>query len=327
MPSSRSQHPTIAQEGPPFLTREAERRMDEKTDTPIQPVITVLGGTGPVGEAFNDEFLDQGVHLRILARSPDRVRDRFPRAEIVPGSMLSGEDVSKAMEGAGAAFLIAPLGGGGDTRAGLESARVAIAAAQRTKLPHLMFMSSLAPAQRPSYASLDAKHEIEAMMAASGIPWSSLRCGGLMEDWLGLAPWLMKMGYYFLPLNDSHNSHFTAQRDVVRVACALVRSKRVINGPLDVIDPDHRNLSQVAELAGKVLNRKVVHVGHATLPLLRMLRPNFLRLFYPVVATKVGILTYFEKHDFVGDPGQLAKALPDFQVTTLEAHLRKMFTH
>ncbi|MFZ1085641.1 MAG: NAD(P)H-binding protein [Terracidiphilus sp.] len=299
--------------------------MEQKNVTASQPLITVLGGTGPIGAAYNDEFLKQGVRLRILARSPERIRERFPQAEVIPGSMLSPEKVSQAMEGADAAFLIAPLAGGGDTSIGFEAARVAIAAARQTRLPHLIFMSSLAPTQRPSYATLDAKHEIEAMMGASAVPWTSLRCGSLMEDWLGYAPWLLKRGFYFLPLDGNHISHFTSQQDVARVVCTLVRSKRVINGPLDVIDPNRRNMFQVADAVGKVLKRKVFHVGHALLPLLRLLRPTLFRFYWRTVGTKVIILNYFEKHDFVGDSEQLGKVLPDFKVTTLEAYLEKAF--
>ena len=72
-------------------------------------------------------------------------------------------------------------------------------------------------------------------------------------------------------------------------------------------------------------NRKVVHVGHAMLPLLRLLRPTFFRFFRPVVATKISILNYFETHDFVGDPKQLAKLLPGFEVTTMKAYLMGRF--
>ncbi len=145
-----------------------------------------------------------------------------------------------------------------------------------------------------------------------------------MEDVLGLRPGLLKKGLFLFPLSTHHHISFTAARDVARVAIELLREGRVLNGMLDVIEPTTRSLGDVANLAGQVLGRKVVASGNwPLLPLLRMARPLF-RRFNPVMASKVTMLDYLDKHDYVGKANQLAEVLPRFEVTSMESYLQAL---
>ena len=57
--------------------------MNESNQPSGPSTIAVLGGTGHVGIPYIEEFLKAGMKIRILARSPERVADRFPQAEVV----------------------------------------------------------------------------------------------------------------------------------------------------------------------------------------------------------------------------------------------------
>jgi len=184
-----------------------EKSLDKKSNKIIQtskrPMITILGGTGHVGMVYIEEFLSAGFNVRILARSPERVERSFPEADIVPGSMMQDTDVARAMKGADATFLITPIGGNNDPEPELKAARAAIAAAKATHLPHLIYASQILPKQPTGVAILDAKVEIEKMFAESCVPWSSLCIGCYMDEWLGMAPGLQKLGLLFNPISSN----------------------------------------------------------------------------------------------------------------------------
>ena len=98
-----------------------------------------------------------------------------------------------------------------------------------------------------------------------------------------------------------------------------------MNGTLDVIEPTPRTLADAAELIGQVLGRKVAASGRwPLLPLMRTALP-LLRRFKPLMASKVILGCYFDRHGYVGNTSQMAEVLPDFEVTTLEEYLRDTF--
>jgi uncharacterized protein YbjT (DUF2867 family) len=294
----------------------------QSTDT---HTIAVLGGTGHVGIPYISEFLAQCLKVRVLARSPERVAGRFSEAEVMRGSMMDADDVREALEGADGAFLITPIGGNDDADLELRAARAAITAAQDARLPHLVFSSVIQPNGTTGIPLLDVKLEIEGLLEESGLPWSSLRTGCYMEDWLEFSPSLLKRGIFFFPISPMHHLSFTSQRDVSRVAVELLRQNRVLYGSLDVIEPVTRTLNEVARLYGEHLGRKVVHAGGSLLPLMKVLRPVVFRWLKPVLASKVRLAGYFDTHDWVGDPSRLAAALPRFRVTSLERYLEEKY--
>ena len=288
--------------------------------------IAVLGGTGHVGIPYISEFLAQGLKVRVLARSPERVVCRFAKVQVIHGSMMDAEDVREALEGADGGFLITPIGGNDDAEIELRAARAAITAAQDVQLPHLIFSSVIQPNGPSGIPLLDVKLAIERLLKESGIPWSALRTGCYMEDWLEFSPSLLNRGIFFFPISPTHHFSFTSQRDVSRVAIALLRQHRVLYGSLDVIEPVSRTLSEVARIYSEYLGRKVVHAGGSLLPLMKSLCPVLFRFLNPVLASKVRLAGYFDTHDWFGDPSQLAAAMPGFRVTSMESYLEENHT-
>ena len=306
-----------------------EELLDRKSYKIIQtskrPTVTVLGGTGHVGMVYIKEFLSAGFNVRILARSPERMGKSFPEADIVRGSMMQDTDVARVLKGADAALLITPIGGNNDSKLELTAARTAVAAAKVTKLPQLIYASQILPEQPTGVAILDAKVEIEKMLAASGVPWSSLCIGCYMDEWLGMAPGLQKLGLLFNPISPNLPLSFTLKEDVARVAIELQRQGRALNGTLDVIEPVARTLAEVAKLISQFRGRKVVASGsYPWSCILGMAQPLF-RRFKPIMASKVTLLNYFNRHGYVGNTKQMAEVLPKYEVTTMETYLKKLY--
>jgi hypothetical protein len=114
------------------------------------------------------------------------------------------------------------------------------------------------------------------------------------------------------------------KHDVARIATQLLRQGRPLNGTLDVIEPVTRTLTEVAELIGQFQGRKVVASGsHPWSSILSMTLPLF-RRFKPTMASKVTLLNYFNKHGYTGDTHQMAKVLPQFDITMMETYLKTL---
>ena len=103
--------------------------------------MAVLGGTGRFGTPYIHTFLDHGLNVRVLARSPGKVIKRFPDADVLHGNMMNAPDVKRAFDGVAAAFLITPVGGNDDAQIELSAARSVITAAKAARLPHLIYLS------------------------------------------------------------------------------------------------------------------------------------------------------------------------------------------
>lgn len=301
--------------------------MSSRGKTDQQPAIAVLGGTGRFGEPYIREFLRLGLNVRILARAPERVGNRFPRAHVHRGTMLNPSNVKRVMAGTAAAFLITPVGGNDDTRIELTAAKAAIAGAQAARLPHLILLSLLQQPRPTGVPVLDVKGEIEALIQAGGIPWSSLRTGCYMDAWLEFFPLFMKLGLYLFPIQSRHRFSFTAQQDVARIAARLIAENRVLNGPLDVIDPRARTLRDVADLYEHHAGHHLMLMGRWVLPLLTILKPVFFRWAYPRDASRIRLFNYFNRNTWVGDANQLSTIMQGFHATTLEAHLQSTADH
>ena len=292
------------------------------SDKPQNITIAVLGGTGRFGAPYIRELLAQGLAVRILARTPGPVAERFPGADVRRGTMMVVDDVRRTLDGMAGGLLITPVGGNDDTAIELQAARVAAAAAQMVRLPHLIYVSLIQHTAPTGVPLLDVKREIEDMIASSGIPWSSLRTGCCMDAWLIFFPLFMKLGFYLFPIRSQHRFSFTSEPDVARAATLLIRRQQILGGPVDVIDPRARSLREVVAAYEKATGRRLRLIGHWLLPLLKILRPVVFRWGFPTGASRVRLFSYFDRHDWVGNPDQIGQAIPDLKPVSMEDHLR-----
>lgn len=239
--------------------------------------------------------------------------------------MMERDDVARATEGADAAFLITPIGANNSSEPEVRAAAAAIAGVRASGSAHLIYASQILPKEPTGVAILDAKVEIEAMLAGSGLSWSSLCVGCYMDEWLGMAPGLLRAGILLNPISASRPLSFTCKKDMAQLAVKLTERGQAINGPLDVVEPTPHTLGDAAELIGQSLGRKVRASGsRPLLPLMRMAQGP-LRRFKPVMVSKIILGTYFDQYGYVGDTTQMASVLPWFQVTDLDTYVREAF--
>ncbi|MCB9760126.1 MAG: SDR family oxidoreductase [Alphaproteobacteria bacterium] len=61
--------------------------------------LVVFGGTGPTGKRVVEKALAEGMQVRVLARSPEKVTHRPSGLEVMAGDALQPEDVAQAILG------------------------------------------------------------------------------------------------------------------------------------------------------------------------------------------------------------------------------------
>src|SRR3954454_23785332 len=75
-----------------------------------RPLILLTGGSGYVGGRLLPLLEKQGVRLRCLARSPEKMRPRVqPGTEIVQGDVLDPASLDRALQGVHTAYYLVHL--------------------------------------------------------------------------------------------------------------------------------------------------------------------------------------------------------------------------
>src|SRR5690242_11670855 len=75
-----------------------------------RPLILLTGGSGYVGGRLIPLLERQGVRLRCLARSPEKLRSRVqPSTEIVLGDVLDRASLDRALQGVHTAYYFVHL--------------------------------------------------------------------------------------------------------------------------------------------------------------------------------------------------------------------------
>lgn len=137
--------------------------------------ILVTGGTGRLGRELLPRLVAAGHEVRALVRRPDAV---LPTGvEAVMGDLSRPEAIpARAFTGAGHIIHLASASSGGDIEGvDLAGTRALIEAAKATGQPHLLYLSIIGIEKMVAFPLYQAKVAIEAMIAACGLPWTSLR--------------------------------------------------------------------------------------------------------------------------------------------------------
>ena len=137
--------------------------------------ILVTGGTGTLGRLVVPRLRDAGRDVRVLSRHG---HDSAEGIDHVTGDLATGEGIDAAVEGAEVILHCA-----GSTKGDEVKARHLVEAASRAGARHLVFISVVGADRIPVVSGVDramfgyfaAKLAAERLIAASGLPWTTLR--------------------------------------------------------------------------------------------------------------------------------------------------------
>lgn len=288
--------------------------------------LAAFGCSGPIARIFVDGFLREGVSLRLLARDAAGVARRYPDAEVVGGSMMNAGDVARAMQGVDAGFLTTPMGLRNDPSVEIEAAKAVIAGAKAANLPHLIYVSVLGADHPRGVGILDAKYEIERLLAASGVPFSILRCGSYMEDVFDARIGLLNRGKFLFPVTKSRRFSYTSQRDVAPfVVQVLLKERRILYGHVNFVIPDTYSVSEVENILSmssgisiRAANKFPTYFMFLALtPYFNWRRHRF--------SSIIPLIRYFDRNGYTATKDTVAELFPAFKMTPLDEHLGALF--
>jgi uncharacterized protein YbjT (DUF2867 family) len=218
-------------------------------------MFTVTGATGALNGATVDHLLERvpAEDVVVVVRDPSRAQ-RFAARGV--GVRQAGYDDPAAMRaafaGADQLLLVSSNDPGADAVA-LHAA--AVDAAVAAGVGRVLYTSHQGAAEVSPFAPAQVHHRTEQLLAASGLPWTSLRNGFYAHslDWLA-GPW-RESGQVCVPVDGPVS--WTARDDTAEAAAAVLLSDGGFDGPVTLTAPEAPTFADVAALAAEVGGRPV----------------------------------------------------------------------
>lgn len=179
--------------------------------------VLVTGGTGRLGRHVAPQLRDAGCAVRVLSRRSDATEAGLT---VVHGDLATGEGIAAAVAGAAIIVHCAGSSRGDEVKAGHL-----VRAAAQAGVRHLVSISVVGADRVPVVGSVDrtmfgyvaAKLAAEQIVAASGVPWTTLRASQFHDLILVMAQQLARLPVIPVPAG------FRAQPiDTAEVAARLV---------------------------------------------------------------------------------------------------------
>src|SRR4051812_28871848 len=141
----------------------------------------VTGATGYIGGRLVPRLLDAGFSVRVLVRSPEKLRD-VPWAgsvQIAKGDLGDPESLRAASEGVDVFYyLVHSMGGVKDfEHAEEESARNVAAAVREAGVSRVVYLGGLHPEQGELSPHLRSRVAVGRILLESGVPTAALQAG------------------------------------------------------------------------------------------------------------------------------------------------------
>lgn len=152
--------------------------------------ILLTGGTGTLGRLVAPLLLDTGRSVRLLSRHQHEPSDGIG---YVTGDLLTGEGIDSAVEGAEIVLHLA-----GAPKSDDVAASKLVRAASRAGVQHLVNISVIG-ADRVPLGYFKSKWAAEQAIAASDVPWTTLRAAQFHDFVLTMVEQLTKLSVVPVP--------------------------------------------------------------------------------------------------------------------------------
>ncbi|MBI4900672.1 MAG: NAD(P)H-binding protein [Actinobacteria bacterium] len=287
-------------------------------------MILVVGGTGLLGRRLVRDLAAEHVRVRVLARGVHPFPSEWPDdVERTAGDLRSTADCEKAVAGCSQVVFAASgfgLGKDGDPRSIDRDGAIRLTrAAAAAGVEHLVMMSMHGAAADAPIDLLRCKYAAEEALKASGMAWTIVRMGVLLEQWVGLlSESLSTKGTVMLFGSGTQPITFTSLAD----ASAIVR--RALADPAlrgRTVEWGSQNLTP-RELAGELIAR----AGRGTVrsipsPVLHVLA-FAARPFSPFLSRMAAAGTWMDSGALQLDLASVRAEFPDIPVRTLQETLQ-----
>jgi uncharacterized protein YbjT (DUF2867 family) len=195
--------------------------------TAVTAPVAVVGATGQQGSATVDALLGRGISVRALTRN---VRGAAARVlaergvAVVRADLETPESVRAAFEGAGAGFAMTSFTGPCGTEGEISHGQVILDAAQRARLPFLVYSSVGGAERNTGIPHFESKRRVEEFLIGS-VPVNFVRRTFFMENLLGM---IARDGDELLvriPMPGDVPLQMISVRDIGKAAAALLAQR------------------------------------------------------------------------------------------------------
>jgi len=143
--------------------------------------ILVTGATGYIGGRLAPRLIQRGHDVRVLARSPEKLRDApwAEHATVIKGDLSDPESLAEAFRDVDVVYhLVHSMGGAKDFRAEEQrAARNVVTAAEVAGVKRIVYLSGLHPAGVELSEHLSSRTEVGEILMDSGIETIVLQAG------------------------------------------------------------------------------------------------------------------------------------------------------
>ena len=277
----------------------------------------VTGATGYVGGRLVPELLAAGFDVRVLARHPERLRDRpwNSAVQVCEGDAFRADDVAAALDGIDVAYyLMHSIGLGDDfSEAERQMATVFADAAREAGVGRIVYLGGISRATKLS-EHLSSRAEVGEILLASGVPTAALGAATI----IGSGSLSFEMLRYLTerlpamvtPLWVRTRVQPIAIRDVLRylVGCATLPAE--VNRWFDIGGPDVLSYQQMMQgyAAAAGLRRRIILPINVLSP---ALSSRWVGLVTPVPAAIARPLVDSLKNEVVCHEHDIAQYVPD----------------
>jgi len=241
--------------GPVFSgTQTGEMSMSGKT-------IAVTGAAGNQGGAVARRMLAEGWHVRALTRDLGKPAARAlaaQGAELVPGDMDQPDQLAVAFRDADAVFSIQNdrlpnVGIEGMVRQG----HAVLDAAKAAGIRHFIFSSVSGADRGEGQKRFEAKYQVEQYVQASGVPYTTLRLVGFMDNFNGLRPSILSGTLPSVGVRPDKTLLMVAVQDIGGFTAVILAHPEEYLGRTVELAGDELTEVQIAETLTRVIGRPV----------------------------------------------------------------------
>src|SRR3954451_10244975 len=292
---------------------------DRAPHAPERPLTClVTGATGYIGGRLVPELLAAGHRVRVMARSPERLRDHpwAGSVEIVRADARDAEQVAAACAGADVVYyLIHALGGGASfEETDRRTAEVMARAAREADVGRLVYLGGLEPEGETLSAHLRSRGEVADILLASGVPTAVLRAAIVLGS--GSASFEMlrylteRLPVMVTPRWVHSQIQPIAVRDVLRYLVGCARLPASVHRSFDIGGPDVMNYAEMMQRYATVAGlprRRILPVPFFT----PSLSSHWVGVVTPVPASIARPLVESLRNTVVCREHDIAEYLPD----------------
>jgi uncharacterized protein YbjT (DUF2867 family) len=288
------------------------------TEPEILKTCLVTGATGYIGGRLVPELLAAGHRVRVMTRSPERLRDHpwAGRVEIVQADAGDPEGVARACAGADVVYYLVHALGAGPSfeETDRRTAGVMARAAREAGVGRLVYLGGLEPEGEDLSPHLRSRGEVATILLASGVPTAVLRAAIVLGS--GSASFEMlrylteRLPIMVTPRWVHSRIQPIAVRDVLRYLVGSATLPASVSRSFDIGGPDVMNYAEMMQryaVAAGLPRRRILPVPLFT----PSLSSHWVGLITPVPASIARPLVESLRNTVICREHDIAEFVPD----------------